>query len=113
MTLGPALMALAWFDRINADRGLPRILLVFGRVPLVYYVLHLLLIHTMAVWTALALHQPATWLLYGGPLLQAPPAGYGHGLFYIYTMWATVLLYPPCKWFMNFKQRHPDWWWLR
>ena len=115
MTLGPALMALVWFDRIDTDRGLARILLVFGRVPLVYYVLHLFLIHTMAVWIALALHQPTAWLLYGGPLFQAPPAGYGHGLPYIYMMWVTalVLLYPPCKWFMNFKQLHPDWWWLR
>jgi uncharacterized membrane protein len=111
MTLGPALMALAWFDRVDTDRGLNRILLVFGRVPLVYYVLHLFLIHTMAVWIALALHQPAAWLLYGGPLLQALPAGYGHGLPYIYLMWATVLvlLYPPCKWLLNFKQRHPEW----
>lgn len=115
MTLGPALMALVWFDRINTDRGLARILLVFGRVPLVYYVLHLFLIHTIAVWIALALHQPAAWLLYGGPLLQAPPTGYGHGLPYIYMMWVTtlVLLYPPCKWFMNLRQRRPDSWWLR
>jgi hypothetical protein len=90
---------LAWFDRVDADRWLNRILLVFGRVPLVYYVLHLFLIHTMAVWIALALHQPAAWLLYGGPLLQALPAGYGHGLPYTYLMWATVLvlLYPACS----------------
>jgi uncharacterized membrane protein len=115
MTLGPALMALAWFDKIKSDRGLAKILLVFGRVPLIFYVLHLFLIHSTAVWTALVLHQPAAWLLYGGPLLHSAPAGYGHGLPFIYAIWATVLvlLYLPCKWLMNMKQQHPDWWWLR
>jgi len=114
MTLGPALMALPWLDRIKPDRGPARILLVFGRAPLFFYVLHLFLIHSMAVWTALVLHQPAAWLLYGGPLLQAPPLGYGHGLPFIYAMWATALalLYPVCKWFMNFRQQHPEYWWL-
>jgi hypothetical protein len=97
MTLGPALMALAWFDRVDADRWSNRILLVFVAYPWFTTCSHLFLIHTMAVWIALALHQPAAWLLYGGPLLQALRAGYGHGLPYIYLMWATVLvlLYPP------------------
>ena len=43
MTLGPGLILLAFFDR-----GTPRLLrpfLVFGRVPLFYYLLHLPLIH--------------------------------------------------------------------
>ena len=114
MTLGPALMALAWFDKIRPDYGLTRILLVFGRVPLFFYVLHLFLIHTAAAWTALVLHQPTAWLLYGGFLLRARPAHYGHGLPFIYCVWAMllVLLYLPCSWFMNVKDRHRKWWWL-
>jgi len=115
MTLGPSLMALAWFDRIAPDKGLARILLVFGRVPLLFYVLHLYLIHAAAVWTALALHQPTAWLLYGGFMLRPLPSGYGHGLPFIYAAWIIflVLLYFPCNWFMNFKQQHRNWWWLR
>jgi hypothetical protein len=61
--IGPALLALAWFDRINTDRGLTRILLVFSRVRLVYYVLHLFLIHTIAVWLALAFASAGPRLL--------------------------------------------------
>lgn len=115
MTLGPVLMALAWLDKVNPARGLARILLVFGRVPFFYYVLHVFFLHTMAVWVALAFHQRAAWLLYGGPLLIPIPPGYGHGLPFIYAMWigVLVLLYLPCKWFMNLKQQHADWWWLR
>jgi len=36
MTLGPALIVLAGLDGVTAERGLGRILLVFGRVPLFY-----------------------------------------------------------------------------
>ena len=115
MTLGPALMALAWFDKVNPERGLAKVLVVFGRVPLVYYALHLYLIHALAVWVGLICGQKVAWLLYGGFFLHSPPAGYGHNLAFIYLAWLAVvfLLYLPCKWFMNFKQQHADWWWLR
>ena len=115
MTLGPSLLALAWFDRLQSKRATAGILLVFGRVPLFYYVLHLFFIHTLAVWVALAMHQPAAWLLYGGFMLSPIiPPGYGHGLPFIYAMWMiTVLaLYFPCRWFMNLKRQHPEYWWL-
>jgi hypothetical protein len=114
MTLGPALMALAWLDRVNAERLWARVLLVFGRVPLFYYLVHLYLIHAMAVWVAFAFHQPSAWLLSGGFMLRMVPEKYGHGLPFIYAMWITavVLLYPACKWFMKVKEQHKDWWWL-
>jgi len=114
MTLGPALIALAWFDGAKAERGLGQVLLVFGRVPMFYYILHIYLIHIMAIVAALVLHQSASWLWHGGFFLQPKPADYGHGLPFIYLMWITalVLLYLPCKWYMKFKQQHPQWRWL-
>ena len=115
MTLGPVLMTLAWLDNVNPKHGMARILLVFGQVPFFYYTLHLFFLHTIAVYVAMAFHQPAAWLLYGGPLMLRIPPGYGHGLPFIYAMWlgVLVLLYLPCKWLMNFKQQHAGWWWLR
>jgi len=114
ITLGPALMALAWFDRIDADKLLPRILLVFGRVPLFYYVLHIYLIHLMAIIAALVFHQPAAWLWRGGFFTQPAPPAYGHDLPFVYLMWSTalLLLYYPCRRFMDFKKKHRDWNWL-
>lgn len=113
MTLGPALILLGLLDGVKATRGLSRILLVFGRVPLFYYVLHIYLINVMAILVALAFHQPA---LHGSVIgdFATKPAGYGHGLPFIYAMWilAVAILYLPCLWFMKFRSRHRDWAWL-
>ena len=114
MTLGPALIVLACLDGVAAERGLGRILLVFGRVPLFYYVLHILVIHAMAIFVGMLFHQSVSWLWHGGFILHPPPAGYGHGLPFVYLMWciALLILYFPCKWYMAFKNRHREWGWL-
>ncbi|MBZ5667138.1 MAG: heparan-alpha-glucosaminide N-acetyltransferase domain-containing protein [Acidobacteriia bacterium] len=113
MTLGPSLILLGLLDKAEAERGLSRILLVFGRVPLFYYVLHLYLIHILAILVALAFHQP---ILHGSVIADfvTKPPGYGHGLPFIYAMWilAVAILYLPCVWFMEFRSRHRDWTWL-
>jgi hypothetical protein len=87
---------------------------VFGRVPMFYYVLHIYLIHILAIVVARMVHQPFTWLWHWDFLLQPVPEGYGHGLPFIYLMWFTVLvlLYVPCKRYMEFKRRHREWRWL-
>jgi uncharacterized membrane protein len=114
MTLGPALMVLAWFDTMRAEQRISRILLPYGRVPMFYYVIHIYLIHSMAVLVAWLSHQPATWLWHGAFFLQPRPADYGHDLPFVYLMWviAVAILYFPCRWFMEFKQQHRDWRWL-
>ena len=90
-----------------------RILCVFGRVPLFYYVLHLYLIHTLAILVTLVVRQP---ILHGSVIADfaTKPAGYGHGLPFIYTMWilAVAILYLPCLWFMELRTRHRDSSWL-
>lgn len=114
MTLGPSLTLLALFEGVKAERGLGRILLVYGRVPLFYYVLHIYLIHLLAIVVAQLSHQPVSWLWHGGVFVLGVPAGYGHGLPFIYGIWLLVLvvLYLPCRWFMEYKRQHRDWTWL-
>jgi uncharacterized membrane protein len=111
MTLGPAFIILAGLDGLSAERGLGRILLVFGRVPLFYYVLHIFLIHTSAVLVGLLCHQPVSWLWQGEFLLSHAPATYGHPLVFVYAIWLLmlVILYFPCQWYAAFKSRHRDW----
>ena len=60
MTLGPAMLFLR-----AVDGGVPRALrpaLVFGRVPLFYFVLHFPLIHLLAVLTCLVRYGTAHWM---------------------------------------------------
>ena len=113
MTLGPSLILLGFLDGVRAQRGLGRILVVYGRVPLFYYVLHLYLLHIMAIVVSFAFHQP---IWHGSVIADfaQKPSGYGHGLPFIYAMWilAVAILYLPCLWFMNFRSRHRDWNWL-
>jgi uncharacterized membrane protein len=113
MTLGPALILLGLLDRVKATYGLSRIFVVFGRVPLFYYVLHLYLIHALAILATLAFHQPA-WHEVAIADHAHRPLGYGHGLPFIYAVWilAVAILYFPSRWFMELRSRHRDWTWL-
>jgi uncharacterized membrane protein len=111
MTLGPAMLALACFDRSPGPLG--RRLIVFGRVPLFYYVLHLFLIHGTAV--AFACIQNADWsYLLAHPFEQPGPApeARGYGLPVVYLVWLGIVLalYPPCRWFADVKRRRSDAW---
>lgn len=110
MTIAPSLLLLAALDRDSVPRGISP-LLVFGRVPMFFYILHLYLIHWMAVLVAVLAHQPVRWLFHGA-IFANTPDGYGHGLPFVYLMWLTavIILYFPCRWFAGLKQRRKDWW---
>ena len=116
MTLGPSLLLLAWLDkRVDQGSGVSRALsplLTFGRVPMFFYILHLYLIHLLAVLVAVSFHQPVSWLFHGGFFMGEVPDGWGFGLPFVYLMWITVvvILYFPCRWFEGVKQRRKDWW---
>ena len=115
MTLGPALLALRAFDR-----GVPRLLrpaLVFGRTPLFYFALHVLVIHLLAIAAALARYGTAAGMASSPTLDKFPitqPPGWPVSLPVTYLLWAAavVALYPLCKWFGALKRRRPEWWWL-
>jgi uncharacterized membrane protein len=116
MTLGPSFLLLAWLDKRGSREarpsGLASVLVIYGRVPLFYYVLHLYLIHALAVLMAVLFHQPFDWLLHGAFFLNRLPDGYGHGLPFIYLMWLTavVILYLPCRWWAELKRTRKSWW---
>jgi len=106
MTLGPALCLLSIFTGWGPGR-LRNALLVFGRVPLFYYVLHLYLLR----FTAL----PVSFWLYGAAAVKPPPGPAGSamlGLSATYISWviAILILYPACVWFARIKERRRDWW---
>ena len=76
MTLGPGILALAAFDGIQSSRNaIARVLVVFGRVPLFYYVIHIYAAHLIAIAVALGFHQPTKRLLDGSYFVSPPRAG--------------------------------------
>jgi uncharacterized membrane protein len=108
MTLGPALILLAALD--DARGRFAGWIIAFGRVPFFYYVVHIFLIHALAVAFAAAVFGDASWLF--GSFPSAKPAGYGMGLTGVYAVWLLVVvaLYPLCRWFAALKQRRREWW---
>jgi uncharacterized membrane protein len=115
MTLGPALVALALLEKPLNQFG--KIIIVFGRVPLFFYILHLFLIHLLAIIAVVASGRPWTDMIFttmqnakDSPWLT----GYGFSLAGTYLVWITVvlLLYPLCKWYDRYKSNHKDKWWL-
>ncbi len=109
MTLGPALILLSLLER--ARGRLADWVTVFGRVPFLYYVAHIFLIHLLAVVFAQVVYGDGTWLI--GRFPPQKPAGYGQGLPGVYAVWIVVVvtLYPLCTWFAALKQRRREWWW--
>ena len=108
MTLGPALLFLAAFDGVRGRAA--DVITTFGRVPFFYYIVHLFLIHALAVLFAAVTQGEVAWL-FGVP--GGKPAGYGLGLPGIYAVWLAVvaMLYPLCLWFAAVKRRRREWWW--
>ena len=100
MTLGPALILLALFEQING--ALASFLATFGRVPFFYYVVHIYLIHALAVATAFAIT---------GALATTPEINFSLTGVYIVWLMVVVLLYPICRWFSELKEKSGGWWW--
>ncbi len=108
MTLGPALLLLAWWDRSIPRWTKP--LVVFGHVPMFFYLLHLPLLHGLAILAHGLKSGRADWLYGTAP--ATPPDNAGFGLAGVYLAWlsAVLLLYPLCRWFAGVKRRRRDAW---
>lgn len=107
MTLGPSIAALPFMEREFGKLG--KALILYGRVPLFYYVLHLYLIHALAAVAGVIQGFPLGRMLFGH---WALPKKYGFGLPVVYAAWVVVvvLLYPVCAWFAGVKRRSRSVW---
>jgi uncharacterized membrane protein len=107
MTLGPALLGLAFLRRANGP--VAGVLVTFGRVPFLFYVTHIYLVHALAVAAGVAQGYPASDMR---TVFLFLPEGYGFGLPVIYLVWLGVvaLLYPLCKRYAALKARSRAWW---
>jgi uncharacterized membrane protein len=106
MTLGPSLLVLAALDGVRAGARNP--VLIFGRVPMFYYIAHLYLIHIAQVVVMMVVLGHIAGVF--SPAEHTYPSG-GFGLVGVYAIWilAVAALYPACRWYAGLKQRsrHP------
>ena len=112
MTLGPAIAFLPVAER--ATGRLARVFITFGRVPMFFYLLHIPLIHVLALGVnqvrAGAMHHE--WYA-TAPYTSVPDEHqWSLGLVYLIFIVATMVLYPLCRWFGQYKVTH-DAAWLR
>jgi uncharacterized membrane protein len=112
MTLGPALVAISLLDQ--ARGRVAHWLQTFGRVPFFYYVLHIPLIHLVAVAISIVRTPDSTGWLVGNHPMDPPPVPDGYqwslGLLYVVTALVVTILYFACRWYARVKAGRTSWW---
>jgi hypothetical protein len=112
MTLGPIIALVPSLENLRGT--IARAITVFGRVPFFYYMLHIPLIHALAlVVSKIRLGYVSPWLFTNHPMGNPdPPDGYVWSLPLLYLVWAVAVavLYQACRWFAELKAKRDDWW---
>jgi uncharacterized membrane protein len=113
MTLGPPIALLPFAEK--ARGSLARVLEDFGRVPMFYYLLHIPLIHLLALiaWTARDGQAHSEWFVSAPYVSVEPAARWGLPLLYLVFVIAVVILSVPCRWFARIKSQGRRREWLR
>jgi hypothetical protein len=114
MTLGPALLMLGAADGRTPSAALRPVYLI-GRVPLFYYLAHVLLLHLLAVLLSAVRYGTIHYMFESARPDQFPvtqPPGWPLPLPAVYLIWITVvmLLYPLCRWYASLKARSSNPW---
>lgn len=113
MTLGPTMLFLRAVDGVTPSWLRPT--LVFGKVPMFYYLVHIPLIHLIASAVCWARYGQVHWMFESSDLGSfpfTPPPAWGFSLAVVYLVWGVVVvtLYPLCRWFRGVRQRRSDPW---
>lgn len=112
LTLSFALTFLAVTE--SANNIWSRILTVYGKVPFFYYVLHFFIIHTVTVIVFYDSGFTQKDIASNSSPFLFRPATLGFSLGIVYLIWLSIVaaLYQPCRWYIGYKQRHQDQWWV-
>jgi uncharacterized membrane protein len=113
VTLGLALVLLPLLERLRGPAA--SFLLTLGAVPFFFYVLHIYLIHALAIPANAALGRVVSAMinfLVNMISNREHYADLGFPLVGVYIAWVIVivLLYPPCRWWLSVKQTRRHWW---
>ena len=112
MTIGPALLLMAWWDEIQ--NGFTKIVSVYGRVPFFYFLAHLFVIHLFSAVTYFMRGHSLAEGVNPAAFIKFIEPGEGFQLKYVYLVWLAIViaLYPLCKWYDGYKTNHKEKKWL-
>ncbi len=112
VTLGIMFLLLSLSE--NRCNKFMKIISVYGKVPLFYYLLHWYLIH-ISMYIILFTQGFSFNDFRFGFDFGRPKAENGLTLFGTYLIWILLvaLLYPACNWYGKLKNKHPQNWWLK
>ncbi|WJS96864.1 heparan-alpha-glucosaminide N-acetyltransferase domain-containing protein [Flavobacterium johnsoniae] len=111
VTLGIMFLLLAFAERFS--NGIKKVALVYGKVPLFYFVVHFYVIHILTLLMLFA--QGFTFSQFefaSGTFGRPKGAESGLSIWIIYIIWIFVvaILYKPCQWFGKYKAENQHWW---
>lgn len=113
VTLGPAMLLLAVSEKFTGK--LWSYVIALGRVPMFYYIVHIYVIHVIALIAAVATGFNVSDMVFNTWVTDSPNLrGYGFSLGIVYVVWIAVVLalYPLCLWYDRYKINHKEKWWL-
>lgn len=112
LTLGVMFLLLSLVEGVQNIST--RFTTVYGKVPLFYFLIHWYIIHPLMFLIVFLQGYKFSELVFGTNLGR-PKGASGLNLFYIYFIWAgvVILLYPICKWYGKYKETHKEKKWLR
>jgi uncharacterized membrane protein len=112
MTIGVALIFLAFSEKTPGRLG--KIFTIFGRTAMFYYILHIYLIHLLAIIATNFCGHKWSDMIFDSFSNTEKLDGYGFSLGIVYLVWiiVIVILYPLCKWYDGYKSSHREKWWL-
>lgn len=113
ITLGPAMLFLSVTETWRG--AIPDILLIIGRVPMFFYIVHIYVIHLIAAIAAMLTGFTFSDMVIDiWVTLQPQLRGFGFSLWVVYLVWIAVVagLFPFCRWYDSYKRSHPHLWWL-
>lgn len=114
LTVGSAFLFLSFTEKLKG--AVVNVVSVYGRVPMFYYLIHIYVIHLVAI-IASAFTPGEDWKIW---FLKQPIwfttnlKGYGFSLPAAYLIWIAIVIamYPLCKRYDAYKQTNKGKWWL-
>ncbi len=111
LTLGVMFLILCFSEGLKSKFS--DFVIVYGRVPLFYFLVHFYLIHLLMLAMVYLQGFKTPDLIFGFNFGR-PKSGSGVSLFVVYLVWigVVIVLYPVCKWYGKYKAKHKEKAWL-